>query len=98
MRSIHSLIEDTLREASRSTRRKYEIERELPDYPTFKAETLDEAKTLANNILPKGTERKEFDASFELALKRTSENTDFGLSQVIEGAYKTLKSSKKLNK
>jgi hypothetical protein len=98
MRSIHSLIEDTLREASRSIRRKYEIKRELPDYPTFKAEVLDEAKTLATNILPTGTGRKEFDASLELAIKRTSENTDFGLSQVIESAYKTLKSSKKLTR
>jgi hypothetical protein len=95
MRSIHSLIGDNLREASRSIRRKYEIKRELPDYSTFKAEVIDEARILANNNLPIGTERKTFNKSFELAIKRTSENTDYGLGQIVESAYKTLRTNKK---
>ena len=98
MRSVHSLIEDNLREASRSIRRKYEIKKELPDYPTFKAEVIYESRILANNNLPIGTERKAFDESFQLALNRTSENTDYGLGQILESAYKTLRSNKKLSR
>jgi hypothetical protein len=98
MRSIHSLVGDNLKEAARAVRRKYEVKKELPDYPIFKVDVIAESRMLANNNLPQGTARNEFVESFELAIKRTSENMDFGLSQIIESAYKTLKSNKKLSR
>jgi hypothetical protein len=98
MRTIHSLIEDNLREASRAVRRRYVIKKEIPEYPIFKTEVIAEARVLAENVLPQETGRKEFAQAFESAIKRTSDNMDFGLSQVIESAYKTLKTNKKLNK
>ncbi len=72
MGSIHSLIEDNLRESGQVKKKKIRRQKRIPKYPTFKAEVIEVAKTLSNNNLPTGTERKLFAESFELAIKRTS--------------------------
>jgi|SRR3990170_3728639 len=96
MKTIQDRIEEIIKGSSKTIRVEYERRlgkglKSIPEYSAFKAEVVATVKTLARNTGSQGKEKKKFDESVELAIKRLIEGIDAKLEKILDSDYSLLK-------